>query len=280
LKVRLGNGLFPLYILVIVLITAITLSFSDPLRIVLGILLVIFAPGYVLIAALFPKKDPLDGIERVALSLATSIVVVALLALLLNYTPLGIRLYPVLISLTVFIVAVSIFAWYRWLRLAEIDRFSVSFNLSLPVWGAQSLLRKSLLIILMVVILAVVGVVGYVVSSPRVGERFTEFYLLGLKGEAKDYPAELKEGDVGRVTLVIVNREHETVSYGVEVTIDGIRSSVIQPVVLEQGETWQRDVSFTPVKGVGKQKVEFILYRNQESEPYLKPLYLWINVVE
>ena len=145
MKVRLGNGLLPLYILVIVLITAITLSFSDPLRIVLGILLVIFAPGYVLIAALFPKKDNLDGIERVALSLATSIVVVALLGLLLNYTPWGIRLYPVLISLAVFIVAASIVAWYRWLRLAEVDRFTVSFNLSLPVWGAQSLLRKSLL---------------------------------------------------------------------------------------------------------------------------------------
>lgn len=280
MKVRLGNGLLPLYILVIILITTITFSYSDPLRIVLGVLLVIFAPGYALIAALFPKKDPLDGVERVALSLAISVVVTVLLALLVNYTPWGIRLYPVLISLVVFIVVASIFAWYRWLRLAEADRFTISFQLSLPVWGAQSPLRKSLLVILVVVILAVVGVAAYVISSPRPGESFTEFYLLGSKGEAKDYPSELKVGDIGRVTLVIVNREHETVSYGVEVTVDGIRNSVIGPVVLEQGQTWKREVSFTLIPGAGKQKVEFTLYRNQESEPYLKPLYLWINIVE
>ena len=72
------------------------------------------------------------------------------------------------------------------------------------------------------------------------------FTFWDLKVKPKTIRAELKEGDVGRVTLVIVNREHETVSYGVEVTIDGIRNSVIQPVVLEQGETWEREVSFTP----------------------------------
>jgi len=39
---------------------------ETPVRIILGLLLVLFLPGYSLIAALFPAKDDLDGIERIA----------------------------------------------------------------------------------------------------------------------------------------------------------------------------------------------------------------------
>jgi uncharacterized membrane protein len=280
LKFRIGNGLLPLTVLVIILIVTITLSFSNTLRIILGLPLVVFTPGYALMAALFPKKDDLDGMERVALSFAVSIVVVALLGLLLNYTPLGVRLYPVLGALSIFTVVVSSIAWFRWWRVAEVDRFVVSLKPGLPAWGEQSPLSKTLFTILIVVILAVAGVIGYAVSSPRAGEKYTEFYLTGLEGKAEDYPADLMLGEKGRATLVIVNREHETVSYEVEVTIDKIGNSVIGPVVLEHGERWEQEVVFTPVKAGEKQQVEFLLYRNQESEPYLEPLRLWVNVTE
>jgi len=39
---------------------------ETPVRIILALLLVLFLPGYSLIAALFPRKDDLDGIERIA----------------------------------------------------------------------------------------------------------------------------------------------------------------------------------------------------------------------
>ncbi len=41
------------------------------------------------------------------------------------------------------------------------------------------------------------------------GERFTEFYILGLEGKADNYPDELTVGEEGRVILGIVNHEHE-----------------------------------------------------------------------
>jgi uncharacterized membrane protein len=98
---------------------------ETPARIVLGPLLVLFLPGYSLIAALFPGKDDLDGIERIALSFGLSIAVAPLLGLALNYTPFGIRLVPILIVLSVFTVSLAVVACVRRLGLPEGERFVV-----------------------------------------------------------------------------------------------------------------------------------------------------------
>ena len=98
-----------------------------PIRIILGLLLVLFLPGYALIATLFPRKDDLDGIERVALSFGLSIAITPLLGLGLNYTPFGIRLTPVLIVLSVFTIPLAIGAYVRRSRILDEDRFVVGF---------------------------------------------------------------------------------------------------------------------------------------------------------
>jgi len=85
----------------------------SPVRIILGLPLVLFLPGYTLIAALFPRKDDLDAIERVALSFGLSIAITPLLGLALNYTPFGIRLAPVLTVLSVFTISLAICAYVR-----------------------------------------------------------------------------------------------------------------------------------------------------------------------
>jgi uncharacterized membrane protein len=61
-----------------------------------------FVPGYALLRVLFPFESPLKSIvERGALSLGMSLAVVAIVGLILNYTPWGIRLVPVTVSLFV-----------------------------------------------------------------------------------------------------------------------------------------------------------------------------------
>jgi uncharacterized membrane protein len=62
---------------------------QSSLWILFGLPFVLFVPGYVLIAALFPRADDLDWIERIALSFGLSIAVVPLIGLGLNYTPGG-----------------------------------------------------------------------------------------------------------------------------------------------------------------------------------------------
>ena len=80
------------------------------IRYVLGTVFVLFLPGYSLIKTLFPTKE-IDNIERTALSIGMSLALVPLVGLLLNYTPWGIRVTPVtlsLLSLTIILTATGI----------------------------------------------------------------------------------------------------------------------------------------------------------------------------
>lgn len=69
------------------------------IRYILGSIFVLWLPGFTLIKALFPTKKELDTIERAALSIGLSLAIVPIVGLLLNYTPWGIRLTPITISL-------------------------------------------------------------------------------------------------------------------------------------------------------------------------------------
>jgi hypothetical protein len=86
------------------------------IRYVLGAVFIFGLPGYTLTKALFPRQLPyktsdkdLDTIVRIALSVGLSIALVSLVGLLLYYTPWGINLTPVILSLitltTIFAIA-------------------------------------------------------------------------------------------------------------------------------------------------------------------------------
>ena len=123
------------------------------------------------------------------------------------------------------------------------------------------------------------GALGYVIATPKVGEKFTEFYILGLEDKAIHYPRELSVGEEGRVIVGIINHEYEIVNYRVEVRINGAKSSEVGPIVLKHDEMWESGVSFTPEVAGMEQKAEFLLYKEGQSEAY-QSLHLWVNVTE
>ena len=142
-------------------------------------------------------------------------------------------------------------------------------------WGG-SIWNKVLSSILALAIVGALGMLVYTITNPT-EEKFTEFYLLGLSGEAKDYPSQLMVGEEGKVVVGIINREQETVTYRVEVRIDGAVSNEVGPVTLECDEKREEIVGFVPDRAGEKQKVEFLLYRQAEGEVY-QSLHFWIDV--
>ena len=252
---------------------------SGVLRIIFGLCLVLFFPGYTLLSALSPRKGDLSGIERIALSFGLSIAIVPLVGLILNYTPWGIRLYAILIAITIFIFAAAAIAWQRQRRLPAQERFHVVFNLKLPQWAGMSNLDKGLSIGLVVAIVAALGCLGYVIANPKQGEKFTEFYILGPEGKAENYPQQVMVGEEAKVILGIVNHEHQPLSYRVVIEINGVKDKELGTGMLAHEEKWEQVVGFTPAEVGVKQKVEFWLYKDEEAQPHLEqPLHLYINV--
>lgn len=82
-------------------------------RNVVGALFVLYLPGYSVVEALYPQRGDLEGLERLALSIGLSLALVPLVGLGLNYTPWGIRLNPLLVSLTLLTLGLSVGAASR-----------------------------------------------------------------------------------------------------------------------------------------------------------------------
>ncbi|WP_394326043.1 DUF1616 domain-containing protein [Methanosarcina horonobensis] len=112
---------------IFVLIPVLSESF---IRTVLGLPLVLFLPGYALVALLFPANNGLEGIERAALSVGMSVATVPLIGLVLNNTSFGIREMPLLASLSLLIILTCAAAYVRRRQLPEDKAFGVSFKAS------------------------------------------------------------------------------------------------------------------------------------------------------
>ena len=279
-------------VMALVLLTDLFILFpllsSSPIRTMLGLPMVLFLPGYALIAALFPGKDDLDSIERIALSFGLSIAVVPLIGLALNYTPWGIRLVPVLISISAFTLAMSVIALQRRESLGN-SAFSVPFREMYASFKTEvttkpeSRLDRVLSIILVISILLSVITLVYVVVTPKQGEKFTEFYILGPQGMADNYNTRLVIGENADVIVGIVNHEYALVNYSVELRLNDEIINVPDSfghISLDHNATWEQPLSFAPEITGSNMKLQYLLYREDNmSEPY-RDLHLWISVAE
>jgi uncharacterized membrane protein len=195
---------------------------SLPVRIVLTLPLFLFIPGYCFIAALFPRAREIGVAERVALSIGFSLALVSLMGLVLNFTPWGITLDPIVLSITVFTLLVILVTWYRRAHLPVDERFTVSF----PALGHS--IKKEVLPqnesrtdhiltgILVISVLVAVLTAGFVIVFPQDGERFSELFILGENRTADDYPSFMVEGRDYPMYIGVGNHEDRNVTYTIE----------------------------------------------------------------
>jgi len=302
--------------LAVLLLTLTPLS-SQLLRVPIGLLMVLFVPGYVLIAALFPKKGDLDGIERIALSFGLSIAVVPLIGLGLNYTPWGIRLTPVVISISAFTLLMAAAAYWRRISLSPEERFSLhlsqwldSLKEEIRAERDRSWVDRALTIILILSIIASIAALAYVVVTPKEGEKFTEFYILGPGGKAYAYPTEVRAGENSTVIVGVVNHEYRRTNYTMEIQVNNTpsitlneseensslhnpatrlsglkynRSDQVIPIMkmnlsLLHNETWEQPVTYVLDEPGDRQKLQFLLYKEGNFTLPYRDLHLWVNV--
>ncbi len=100
------------WIIIVLTSAAATIFFAIPentypwvyLRYILGTVFVLWLPGYALTKTLYMDVSGsgknLDSIERLGLSIGSSLAITSIIGLLLNYTPWGIRLTPIVLSLS------------------------------------------------------------------------------------------------------------------------------------------------------------------------------------
>jgi uncharacterized membrane protein len=249
-RIRIGNDLLVVNLCSIILIVVISLIDIEALRIALGLPFLLFFPGYTLIAALFPEKSALGTVQRIALSLGFSIVVTPLLGLMLNMV-WAIRLHPILVSIALFVAAMSVVAWYRRRRVEQDDSPDMVIDLPLGSKGHPGLLDAGISIVLALALLGAIVAMVHFVANPKVGERFTEFYVVG----AEDWPEEIAVGEEAAIVLGIANRERETMVYAVEVLAGGSRVALVGPTELDHGETPEDRISFVPEEACARTRL-------------------------
>jgi uncharacterized membrane protein len=257
------------------------------IRSALGLVMVLFVPGYALIAALFPGKKNIDGIERAALSFGLSIAVSPLIGLGLNYTPWGIRLDPIVVCLTIFTLACVLVANKRRHGLPKEERFHVDFPgiygqfKGEVLAGDKTRLDKALTVILIASILLSIVTLAYVIAVPKQGEKFTEFYILGPEGKADKYPTRFNIGDSKPVIVGIVNHEYRDVTYDLVVSLNdtaNVTSLHSERLTLGDNQTWEKPVNLTPDMAGTNMRMEFLLYADGNMTAPYRECHLWVNV--
>ncbi len=110
-------------------------------------------------------------------------------------------------------------------------------------------LDKILTVILIIAIITAAALTIYVIVTPKKGEEFTEFYILGEGGNASNYPSSLSAGEEGTVIVGVGNHEYEPVTYlfRAEIENETIGEREIQ---LAHNETVEFPFTFTARKGM------------------------------
>ena len=260
-----------------------SLVYGSRAALTLMLFFVIFTLEYILIGAIARKDYQWDLVRRIFISLVMGIVLVVFFRIMEQLTSILLIYPPIVLALSVFAISIILFLQFRRRRASKID-LSISEkenttldSIKMPkVPGSR--IDKILTVILIISIIVAIGMTVYVIVTPKEGEKFTEFYILGMNGTASEYPTEVMAGEVAGVIIGVVNHEYSNRTYSLKVkineTVVGERS-----IYLMHNETWEEPFEFNLNETGEDQKLEFLLYIQGVDEVY-RSLHLWVDVTE
>jgi uncharacterized membrane protein len=201
-----------------------------PVRWALGVPLLLVAPGYGVVAALFPESPdasradapaPPDWIARFGLSLVGSVVVVGVVGVVLASRGI-LRLAPAVLLIGGVSLAGVALARVRRGRLPESRRAAPLADRSLV--GATRRFGTSSVqtLVLFVAVLTLVSALAFAAGTPATGEAYSEVYLPADANPGLDAEAEaltLTDGEATPVRVAVDNHEGRPTAYAVVVQL-------------------------------------------------------------
>lgn len=187
--------------------------------------LVLFIPGYLLMAALIPYPRVPDTAFRCILSIACSIIITPLIVIG-HFTVSGLILWETLVFwLAALILILAVIVGIRRTFLPHPGSF---WPVASPevyrekVDDRDQRIDQNIVGLAGIVLIAVIVFGALLVFSlPGSEERFTEFYLVGYNGTLEKFPLLVTPDTPYPISLGIANHEHRNVNYSVSVILTG-----------------------------------------------------------
>jgi uncharacterized membrane protein len=280
---------------------------ATPLRLILVLPVILFIPGYCLVAAFFPKERDLELIERIALSFGLSIAIVPLIGFGLNFTPWGIRLDPLVIAVTLFTLVMVIVTCYKRAHLPVQEQYRISFSNIFYRFRqgifpeGNNRIDQILTMTLCAIVVTAVLTTIYVFAVPREGEHYTDFFVLGENQTASRYPDIVNTSQNYPVYLGISNHEYRSTNYTLETWVSRTEfnnvTNTTRLVAMDPNDRLQFTLSQNETKIIpynlsfkeaGYTRMEFLLFRENvpgfevaerdRINASYRDLHLWVTV--
>jgi uncharacterized membrane protein len=239
---------FDLVICCALAVIAMTLALLAPTiglaRALAGLPLVLFAPGYALVAAAFPAGR-LGTIERLLFSMGASLALAALAGLLLHWTALGLRPAAWAMALGNLTLVASLIALIRRWRQPTVDTVPRVAGMTLIEGG---LLGLAALLVASALLIARDGALQQRAAG------FTQLWVLPDSAAQQD-----------SVRLGVSNREPGDVGYRLLVTASGTIIGSWPRITLGPDEQWEATVALPTAQPAGA-TIEAVLYRLDAPE--------------
>jgi uncharacterized membrane protein len=231
----------------------------DPLLalgITVGLFGLLFLPGFVLSFVLFPKRNTLEGLERIAVSVGLSIALLVLVGYTLNLTPWGVQLGSALAAIGITVIGGSVY--YR-------IRYRHSYKERLTDIGRSISPQNTLALVLIV---GIVFGLSWLAITPPGAEPVTEFFVVDQ--EVQDHYLKL--------TLGVINHEPDQTAYTLRMQTGDVVLDEASSVLLESGEEWKTTLTLQlsdtwPDEPL---RLAILLFRDGDTEPY-RNLHLWLE---